>query len=178
MNAKGEAGKNWVDPLVRPLAIASVPASGLAVTVTPDAAERVAIAKALRLASVDALTATFQVIHRSGGMVAVDGGLKGRIQPFCVVSLEPFSLDINELIEVRFAAPDGRAAKPEDVLASDDPPDEIVDGMIDLGKVTTEFLSLAIPMFPKKTDAQAIAVVEEAAESPFAALARLKEQKL
>lgn len=177
MNVTGASADNWVDPLIRPVVVASIPASGNTMTVTPDAGERAAIAKALKLASVDTLTATFQLNHRSGSMVSVEGEVKGRVQLLCVTSLEPFPFDIKEMVEMRFAAPGGKAPKPEDVLASDDPPDEILDGVIDLGKITTEFLSLAIPAFPRKPGASGLTAVEEPAESPFAALARLKEQK-
>ena len=61
---------------------------------------------------------------------------------------------------------------------SDDPPDPIVRGGIDLGQVAVEFLSLALEPYPR-TPGMDIAAPQAAADaarpaSPFAGLAKLK----
>ena len=63
-----------------------------------------------------------------------------------------------------------------------DPPDVMVDGVLDLGGVVCEQLALNIDPFPRKPGAEFETVaadegeVDEPAPSPFAALAKLKEE--
>ena len=61
----------------------------------------------------------------------------------------------------------------------EDPADPIIDGKIDLGAITLEFLTLSLDLYPRKpgvhfTDVT-IGEKDEADESPFAALRRLKD---
>ncbi|HRK25157.1 MAG TPA: YceD family protein [Beijerinckiaceae bacterium] len=165
----------WIDPLGRPVLAASIPATGLAFTVTPDAAEREALARALDLVSVDRLTADFQLRAAAGGLYEVSGMLRAEVRPRCVVTLEPFSLVIDEPVSIRFAdaaAPAARrAATPAPADLDDDPPDPVENGMIDLGRVTTEFLSLALPIYPRAPGAEFAASGEDGPASPFAVLA-------
>ncbi|MCX8255413.1 MAG: DUF177 domain-containing protein, partial [Beijerinckiaceae bacterium] len=76
------------------------------------------------------------------------------------------------------------AAPPRPVVVpgnddQEDPADPIVDGKIDLGAVTLEFLTLSLDLYPRKpgvhfTDVS-VGDKDEAGESPFAALRRLKD---
>jgi uncharacterized metal-binding protein YceD (DUF177 family) len=171
-------GDRWVDPLTRPIVAATVPGSGVEVDVVPTAAERAAMAKALDLTKIEPLRATYRLTRRSGGVIVVEGRIVGTVAPVCVVTLEPFDLAIAEPVSLRFIEPAAlerhHAAEAGESSGGDDPPDEIENGMIDLGRVTTEFLSLAVPPFPRKPGAELTLADENATDSPFAALSRLK----
>lgn len=75
-----------------------------------------------------------------------------------------------------------RKAEPAPVFPSheeEDPPDPIVGGRIDLGALAAEFMALGIDPWPRKPGVEFTPVEEEgeAAESPFARLARLKKDR-
>lgn len=174
--------KTWVDPLSRPLVAASVPATGIDIVVEPSAEEYRAMARALDLNEIRRLRGEFRVARRSGGTILVKGRLTGIVLPTCIVTLEPFELKIEEAVEVRFTeSADDREGREKladmAVFEGDDPPDVIEHGMIDLGRVTTEFLSLAVPAFPRKPGVDFEQQAEAEAASPFAALSGLKTPK-
>ncbi|HRJ68962.1 MAG TPA: DUF177 domain-containing protein [Beijerinckiaceae bacterium] len=178
MNPGKKASQGWIDPLLRPVAAHAIPSAGLDVTVAPDDAERAALARALNLAAVQSLSARYRLTHAAGGAIHVLGEIVARVKPVCVVTLEAFDLEIREPVDVRFAEEqDERDADEFDMLAGDEPPDPMENGMLDLGKVTTEFLSLAVPPFPRKPDAAFSLKEEEPAARPFAGLAALKPGK-
>ncbi|MGB7247021.1 MAG: DUF177 domain-containing protein, partial [Methylovirgula sp.] len=56
-----------------------------------------------------------------------------------------------------------------------DPPDAIVDGMIDVGALAAEFLALGLDPYPKKPGVEfaPVTVPEESAGRPFDALKKL-----
>ena len=61
-------------------------------------------------------------------------------------------------------------------VVADDAPEPLVGGMIDLGEVATEFLSLGLDPYPRKADAAfATPAAEDDTPHPFAALAALKK---
>ena len=63
----------------------------------------------------------------------------------------------------------------EVLLNEADPPEPIVDGAIDLGGITLEFLALALDPYPRKPGASfESSAGDTGIESPFAALAKLK----
>lgn len=171
-------GERWTDPLSRPIVAATIPGSGVEEVVQPDAQELVALAKAVDLNEIKSLRAEYRLARRSGGIISVDGRLRAKVVPTCVVTLEPFELVIDEPVNLRFAEPAALERRPSlaDHESTDgpEPPDEIENGEIDLGRVTTEFLSLAVPPFPRKPGAELEVSDETAADSPFASLSRLK----
>ena len=91
----------------------------------------------------------------------------------CVVTLDPFPARVEEEVDVDFSASEAfRGTPAEDA----EMPDPIVDGMIDLGGLTAEFLSLGLDPYPRKPDAS-FAFEGEADASPFAALAGLVDKE-
>lgn len=174
--------KEWRPPLSRPVAVATVPGTGLEVKITPDAAERAAMAKALDLAAVDQLTAELRIAPRAGGIFEVSGLLSGTVQPVCVVSLEPFAFKVREEIEMRFSDRDHAPKRPvrpdsEEDISGEDPPDPVENGIIDLGHVATEFLALALPIYPRKPGAEYQNAQPSDKKSPFDQLKALKTKE-
>jgi uncharacterized metal-binding protein YceD (DUF177 family) len=157
----------------------------VAIKLVASEGERAAIARALDIPAIAALTASLKVARGAGGRFIVSGDLDARLTRVCVVSLDPFEIDVHEPIRIDFARieeprTNDPAARTVDVHVEDgdEPPDPLVDGTIDLGAVVTEFLALALDPHPRKpgVDFQPGSAGDEPAPSPFAALGRLKDK--
>lgn len=170
-------------PLSRPLLVTSVPPGGREIEVVADDAERAALAEAFRLVAVKALSGRFLVVPGSAA-VKVTGTVQGTVTQVCTVSLDPFDAPVHEDVDLQFMPEGGITAwmarhRPDpsmDLAYEIDPPDEIVDGRIDLGAVTAEFLALGLDPYPRKPGIAFEQDAESAGKdpSPFAILARLK----
>jgi uncharacterized metal-binding protein YceD (DUF177 family) len=158
-------------PLSRWVAVADLLPDGLDVTVEATPEERHALARDFGLAAIHALTGSFR-LSGSERRVEVTGSIAAEIEQICVVTLEPFTTEVREAVEVAYAAPGTTAQEGED------PPDEIVGGRIDLGALTAEFLALGLDPYPRKPGVDfAYRAPEGKANTPFAALAKLKGDK-
>lgn len=164
-------------PLSRPLRVDTIPGNGLETVVEATAEERAALAREFGLPGIDVLTGRFAV-QRRGRTVHVDGKVSASLMQTCVVTLEPFAAKVDEDVSLEFTD-DPLKLNPVDEAgeheAPVDAPDPIVDGRIDLGTVTSEFLALGLDPYPRKPGAD-FAWDEGAKEpSPFAALEALKK---
>jgi uncharacterized metal-binding protein YceD (DUF177 family) len=123
------------------------------------------------------------VTPKSGGRVHVTGRVRARIGQSCVVTLDPIENEIDEPIDLVFAPPEqipdlsdlvDEAAESETEIP--DPPEPIVNGVIDLGRIATDALFLAVDPYPRRPDATFQPPVEAADpnDHPFAALKALK----
>jgi uncharacterized metal-binding protein YceD (DUF177 family) len=171
------------DPWRVPLAVAQIPDTGLHRDLKADEAIRHAIADVGDLREVLSAQASFEVTPKSGGRFHVAGSVRARIGQTCVVSLEPMESDIDEPIDLIFAPPEQipqMAALVDEAEHSDgdtpDPPEPIENGIIDLGRVATDALYLAVNPYPRKSDAVFEPLIEAAdpEDHPFAALKALK----
>jgi uncharacterized metal-binding protein YceD (DUF177 family) len=172
-------------PFSRPLRVDALPGKGATQTIAADAEERAALAKLNRLAAIASLSASFKLSHSGRDAVKVTGAVQAEVTQVCVVTLEPFPASVDEPVDVLFSPPakeePARRAGPEKEedldLAAADPPDVIVDGVIDLGVLAAEFLTLGLDPYPRKPGVAFAAPAAVAGEaSPFAALAGLKEK--
>jgi hypothetical protein len=108
----------------------------------------------------------------------VSGRLTATVRQTCGVTLEPFDAPLDEEIDVHFAPAGSYVRTEEDEENEIDPPDEIVDGRIDVGVLVSEFLALGIDPYPRKPGAVFDPPAEDpAALSPFSALSRLKDKE-
>ncbi len=156
--------------LSRPLVVDDIPDKGMRMTVVADADERAALARAFGLVDVRALTGQFEVF-RKGRETVARGKVAGEITQTCVVTLEPFDSTVEEEVDLRFVP---GAPALDDENAPLDAPDPVVDGKIDLGTITAEFLSLGLDPYPRKPEAAFAFDEPEGVASPFAGLAKLK----
>jgi uncharacterized metal-binding protein YceD (DUF177 family) len=165
------------------VAIAQIPDTGLHRDLKADETIRQAIADVGDLREVLSAQASLDVTPTSGGRYHVVGQVRARIGQICVVTLEPMESDIDELIDLTFAPPDQipeMAALVDEAEHSDgetpDPLEAIENGIIDLGRVATDALYLAVNPYPRKPDAVFEPLVEAAdpEDHPFAALKALK----
>lgn len=173
------------DPWRVPLAVVQIPDTGLHRDLQADEAVRHAIADVGDLREVLSAQASFDVTPKSGGRYHVAGHVRARIGQTCVVTLEPMESDIDEPVDLTFVPPDQiseMAALVDDAEQSDgdtpDPPEPIENGFIDLGRVATDALYLAVNPYPRKPDAvfEPLVEAEDPEDHPFAALKALKDE--
>ena len=178
-----KTGTEKQDPWRVPVAVAQIPETGLHRDIEADQAIRKAMAEMGGLREVLSAQAAFDVTPKSGGRFHVAGHVRARIGQTCVVTLEEIENDIDESIDLIFAPREQipqMAALVDEAEESDeetpDPPEPIENGMIDLGRVATDALYLAVDPYPRKPGAIFEPRVEAAdpEDHPFAALKALK----
>jgi len=171
------------DPWRVPVAVAQIPEAGLHLDIETSPAERAQMAEVGDLREVLSANASLDVTPMSGGRFHVGGRVRARIGQTCVVTLDPILNDIDEEIDLIFAPPEQipeLSALVDDATEGDveipDPPEPIENGMIDLGRLATDALFLAIDPYPRRSDAVFEPPVEAADPEahPFAALKALK----
>jgi len=149
---------------------------------SPDAAERAAIAKQLGLQSLPALKAILTVKPWLDG-VEVAGRFDATVEQICGVSLDPFEQPLEGEIEIHAVpagSPHATAAEGGEVELDPDAPDapDILSGdAIDVAAYVVEHLALELDPFPRKPGVEFDYQPEEAETSPFAALKKLTEPK-
>ena len=153
--------------LHRPVALDRIGSRGLDMEIEAGPEELPAIAGRLRVLALASLHCAFTLRRVGASMVEADGVLRAQVTETCVVSLDPFSHDVQETFTIHFVPPG----------AEDDNPDpEAVDqipyagGAADLGEAAVEQLALALDPFPRKPGAALPDEATAETPSPFAAL--------
>lgn len=166
-----------VGPLSRLVDVMRVPPRGQDVHVEATAEECAALARDFGLPAIQSLSGDYHLKTSAKG-INVKGVIKASITQICVTTLEPFDSAVEEEVEVDFAEPSGMPAEPPTDINEYEPPDEIVNGQIDLGALTAEFLALGLDPYPRKpgVDFDYRDPADEK-DSPFAALNKLREGK-
>ncbi len=171
------------DPWRVPLAVAQIPDTGLHRDLEADSVTRLAVAEIGGLREVLSVQASFDVTPNSGGRFHVTGHVRARIGQTCVVTLDPMESEIDEPIDLIFAPPDQipqMATLVDEAEESEedtpDSPEPIENGIIDLGRLATDALYLAVDPYPRKPDAVFEPLVEapDPEDHPFAALKALQ----
>ena len=167
-----------------PIVVAQVPEAGLHQVLEASAAQRDRIAAAAGVNAVLQATATLAVVPEVGGRINVTGKILARVEQTCVVTLDPVENDLDETIEAVFAPSAQIPASPKSVQKEEgdeaeipDLPEPILNGIIDLGQLATEYLILGIDPYPRKPGVAFAPpeIPEDPDEHPFAALKALKD---
>ncbi|MEM9734524.1 MAG: DUF177 domain-containing protein [Pseudomonadota bacterium] len=172
-------------PFTLPINVRTLPKRGRVVNFEANADEAAAIAAENDLVSVEAFSATATVQPWKGQGVAVTGRVRASVTQPCAVTGEPVNDDIEEEVEMIFVPQDSKLAKPrlneegEWVLSveGDDPPETFVGDSIDLATIWLEHFTLGLDPFLRAEGARfepGPEDLDDADESPFAALAALK----
>jgi uncharacterized metal-binding protein YceD (DUF177 family) len=174
---------NTKDPWSVPVTVAQIPDTGLHRDFEADRAVREAMAEVAGLRNIVSASASLDLMLKRGGRVHVTGRVQARIGQVCVVTLDPIENEIDEDIDLIFAPPEQisqLADLVEESAESDteipDPPEPIINGVIDLGRLATDALFLAVDPYPRKPGAVFEPHVEAAdpEDHPFAALKALR----
>jgi hypothetical protein len=165
-----------------PLAQSSVTTSGLHVDLTADERVRSRLARVAGLESLPRLSASFDVTLHGRGGLRVAGRVSATVRQTCGITLEPFDNEVNEAIDVVFR-PDVAEFSAEKSstgaeIALEDETEPLVNGMIDLGALATEFLILGIDPYPRKPGT-VFELPRKGGDMghPFAALAALTKRR-
>jgi len=154
------------------------PETGRQVTLSADVHAREAIAAVAGLRELPRLEATFDVVRSGTAGLHVTGTISATVGQTCVVTLEPLESDISEAVDLLFK-PGAEEGGGTDVSLDTDAPEiePLIDGVIDLGALATEFLILGIDPYPRKPGAvfEAPSTGEPFA-GPFAGLAALQKK--
>jgi uncharacterized metal-binding protein YceD (DUF177 family) len=171
------------DPWRAVVNVAQIPDGGLHREIDADDRARAAMAEAMGLRDIASARAAFDLSHRSGGRVHVAGRVRARVGQTCVVTLEPIENDIDEEVDLIFApaeeiAPQIDADDDDGQSTIADPPEPIENGMIDLGRLATDVLFLAIDPYPRKQGAmfEPQVAARDPEDHPFAALKALQTE--
>jgi uncharacterized metal-binding protein YceD (DUF177 family) len=163
--------------------VTQIPERGLHRDIEADQGTREAMAEAADVRELLSARASFDLTPQSGGRVHVTGRVQARIGQTCVVTLDPIENDIDEEVDLIFAPPEqiahvGETADDEGEVAveMEDQPEPIENGIIDLGRLATDVLYLAIDPYPRKPGAvfEPQVTAADPADHPFAALKGLQ----
>jgi hypothetical protein len=161
-----------------PVAVEDVPEAGQHFELVADESVRTAVARVAGLRELPRLQANFDVTRRGEGGLHVAGLVSASVGQNCVVTLEPLANEIEEAVDLLFvprrvpAPEEDGETEPRDVKWND--PEPLVDGVVDLGALATEFLILGLDPYPRKPGAVFEPPPDQTpADSPFAALAKL-----
>jgi hypothetical protein len=171
------------NPWSVPIVVAQIPDGGLHREFAASSNQRSALAALGGLREVLSANASLDLTLMREGRVHVVGRVKARVGQTCVVTLDPIENQIDEVIDLIFAPPEqvpALADLVDDAAESDaeipDPPEPIVGGLIDLGRLATDALFLGVDPHPRKPGAvfDLPATPDDPEDHPFAALKALK----
>lgn len=169
----------------RPVQVALLPARVTRQSIAAEPGECVALVERLGLVELKSLSAKLSLEPLAGGKVRVNGRLTAEVVQGCVVTLAPLEASVTDEFELTFGPPDAEMDDGDEIELSwdsEDPPDPIIDGCIDLGEVVVEHLALALDPFPRAPGAAFEPPPEpenppDDRVKPFAVLATLRQKK-
>ena len=154
------------------------------------AAECRALAARFDLQAIGSLRASVRVSRLKGGrMVRVEGRLAADVVQTCVVTLDPVPASVSETFTALFVPEDQMPESGDEIVLDpssldEDLPEPMVDGVIDIGELTAQHLSLALDPYPRRPGAEFPGIDDDLGEdgeptpaSPFRALAELKRRR-
>jgi uncharacterized metal-binding protein YceD (DUF177 family) len=165
----------------RPIAVDQIGPQETGREIVANATERARLAERFDLLALDRLTASLSLKRGGGGVIEVHGHFEAEVVQACVVTLEPVRSRLSEKFTMAFGS--SRAAGGAVVigLEDEDPPEELIEGRIDLGETVAQQLAVALDPYPHAPGAGEKPAASDEGESgvekkasPFAALAQLR----
>ncbi len=171
----------------RPIAVDQLKDRENPFAIEASAAERKALAERFGILGIDSLKAEIRLKPIAGDQVRLTGHVRAEVHQACVVTL----VDVPAAVEADFervysphveTAADEDGDEDEEIeldFSAEEPPDPLVDGMIDIGEAAAEEVALALDPYPRAPGAVFDRPEEGEPEraNPFAALAKLKKEK-
>ena len=159
-----------------------IPADGRVFVLRPEGEERTALAQQLGIPEVSAMSAELRVRPVGGAAYTVRGQVEATVVQTCVVTLEPFSHQVREEVDLtlmRAEDVDPSRLGDKDLVDSDEAegPEVFHKGRIDLGVIAGEHLALALDPYPRAPGVEFSGYTEDDEKpSPFAVLSALKDR--
>ncbi|MGD9510671.1 MAG: DUF177 domain-containing protein [Geminicoccaceae bacterium] len=165
----------------RPLAPEHVPLEGTSVHLAASAAECGLLARRFELVDLTRLEGDVRVVPMAGvDTLHVSGHLSADVVQSCVVTLDPVSARVETDFDRLFSrdVPDEVEGEVE-IDPEAEAPEPLVGGMLDLGEILAEELSLALDPYPRSPEADRLLAeqqddADETRRSPFATLDSLR----
>jgi uncharacterized metal-binding protein YceD (DUF177 family) len=138
---------------------------------TPEERER--LAQRLDLLALDRFAADVELRRESGQVVILEAAFAAEFEQCCSVTLEPVRSTIADRFSLIYAPEENEGL--EMTFSEDEPAFEPLTGdTIDIGEAVAQELSLALPEYPRRPEADIGDLAEaQSEEGPFAALAHL-----
>ncbi len=153
-------------------------------TVEASVEECAALARRFDLRELSDLKAKINIRRVTGGpAIRVEGEFEAEVIQTCVVSLQDVHAHISGHFDTFFTEETKGTAGEPDITVDDDEtsPEMITNGMIDLGEVVAQYLSLELDPYPRAPGvslaAQLAEVGQEVRNSPFRVLEGLKKDE-
>ncbi|MEZ0262848.1 MAG: DUF177 domain-containing protein [Alphaproteobacteria bacterium] len=165
----------------RPIAIEGItPDKTRQEKVEATAQECAALCKRFDLRGLENFKATIYIRRVEGGeVVHVSGKLKADVIQTCVVSLQDVHAHVENEFETFFS--ENAPEDDEIVDGNEDAPELLRNGMLDLGEVAAQYLSLGLDPYPRAPGVSLAAQLQELGgevrNSPFAVLQGLKKEE-
>ena len=170
----------------RPIAVSSLPATGLVREISAEPEERAALARRFRIAGIGVLDARLRVtplqIDGATG-VRIMGSFTARVTQTCVVSLEDFETELAEDVRLDLLPATAGEAGGEAVFDPEEDVEPLEGDVLDLGELVAQYLSLALDPHPRRPgvnygadDKPPEEAGEDGASGPFAALGELRRR--
>ncbi|MGA7807306.1 YceD family protein [Bradyrhizobium sp.] len=163
--------------------VSQIPDTGLHRDIEADGAARQVMAHLAGVREIASACASFDLALNSGGRIHVVGRVQARVGQTCVVTLDPIDNEIDEAVDLIFAPAEQLpelADLVDETTETDteiaDQPEPFENGVIDLGRLATDVILLAIDPYPRKPGAvfEPQVAASEPEDHPFAALKTLK----
>lgn len=148
--------------------------------------ERKALCVRLGLNNISSLSADITLHREKGSVIHVNGLMKANVMQACSITTDPVQTQIEETFEGWFADQDrivmlakarherlGRMTDSEiPILDESEDPEPLVNGMIDIGELVVQHLSLAVDAFPRRRGLEDTEIVDVSAGDPAALVRR------
>lgn len=166
----------------RPFAVDSLGDEELVREIEAGPEECREVARRLGLEALTGLRARFGLGRSaSAPLIRISGRFEADVVQLCVVSLEPVGQHLAGDFSLTYSLePVSMEDDLELTLADEDLPEEVLDGVIDLGEAAVQQLAVALDPYPRRPDAEVPATpspAENGPDGPFAALGKLKGGK-
>jgi uncharacterized metal-binding protein YceD (DUF177 family) len=163
----------------RPIAVDRLSSVEFVEAIEADSGERARLAERFGLVSLDRLDASVRVQRRDGGIVRVAGQLVADVVQTCVITLEPFPSHIEDSFTVEYTEAPPETKQDLNLDPEYEAPEPIEGGVIDVGELAAQYLSLALDPHPRAPGAELDGCWSESGHSdpsPFAVLEKLKHK--
>lgn len=173
-----------------PLTVADVPQNGTHIPFEANEAERAGLARRFDLLELSSFSGKVAIKPWRRHGLSLEGRFTADVVQTCVTTLEPVASRLTHDFTLHYLPAemierDAAAAAASEIVVdvqSEDPPEPIENGQVDVGEAMSEQLAITIDPYPKKPGATFDAIVDAAAEeggkpaNPFAALEKLKKK--
>jgi uncharacterized metal-binding protein YceD (DUF177 family) len=178
------ANKNKTQP-VEPefsftISVDKIAAAGMQVTLQANDKQRALLAERFDLLELTHFSALFDLHSGRADMaVSVTGAIKADLVQPCVATLEPLPQHVEEQVDVLFmpeAMLEGDGSGPPTIELNQQEIEPLINGVIDLGELASQYLGAALDPYPRKEGLGPIEAeygTEIKTTNPFAKLAEL-----